>query len=88
MKTSIKRKHFDISILPVLTYCPRTGSLNESQKFRLKVSQRAMDHSILSDKRQDRIRNTMLHYETDIFKVEKKPAWLKEIERFTSAEWT
>ncbi|KAI8441227.1 hypothetical protein MSG28_014876 [Choristoneura fumiferana] len=74
---SLKRKLVDSSILPILTYGAQTWSLTEIQKSKLKVCQRAMERSILSVKRTDRIRNTTLRSKTCIADVGRETARLK-----------
>jgi hypothetical protein len=75
--TSIKRKLFNTCILPIFTYGCETWALTKAQCKKLKVSQRAMERSILKKRRLDKIKNSELRDKTKLEDVAYKVKHLK-----------
>lgn len=61
---SLKRKLLDICILPILAHGAQTWPLTESQKFKFKISQRALKRSILGVRKKNHVRNITLRSNT------------------------
>ena len=73
----LKKKIFEVCILPVLTYGLETMSLTKRSAQRLQVTQRAMERSMLGVSLRDKIRNETLRSKTKLTDVMHRVAKLK-----------
>ena len=63
---SLKRKVFNLCVLPAMTYECQTWSLIKALVKNLKTSHRAMKRKMLNVKLKDRIRNTTIRKRTRV----------------------
>src|SRR6202012_1936086 len=93
MNNSLKRKVFDSCVLPVLTYGAETLKLRKASEKKLRVTQRAMERSMLGISLQDKITNQWIRQQTEVVDVMERIAslkwnWAGHIARMTDERWT
>ncbi|XP_045459984.1 uncharacterized protein LOC123689085 [Harmonia axyridis] len=76
--TKLKRKAFNMCVLPVLTYGAETLTLTKASARKLQKTQRRMERSMLGISLRDRIRNEEIRRRTGVDDV---------LERVTRAKW-
>lgn len=90
---SLKRKTFNMCILPCLTYGCETWSLTKFSRDKLAKCQRAMERSIVGCKRKDRIRNCDLRDKTKLTDIlsqidKQKWRWSGHMMRDIQGKWS
>lgn len=93
MNNSLKRKVFDTCVLPVLTYGAETLTLTKASEDKLRVTQRAMERSMLGITLRDRMTNQWIRQQTRVVDVMERIAslkwsWAGHIARRTDERWT
>ena len=93
MNNSLKRKVFDTCVLPVLTYGAETLTLTKASEEKLRVTQRAMERSMLGITLRDRMTNQWIRQQTRVVDVMERIAslkwsWAGHIARRTDERWT
>lgn len=69
MSILIKRKLYNACVLPVLTYGCQTWALTKAHTRKLEVCQRSMERSMMSIRKSEKIRNTIIRNITKIENV-------------------
>ena len=92
-KVTIKRKLFNVCILPILTYGCQTWTMSQSTQQKLRTCQRSIERSILGFKRKDKKRATELRKITKFEDVIKKTRqmkwrWTGHMLREPKEKWT
>lgn len=92
IKTHIKRKVYEIAILPCLTYGCQTWSLRKEDEEKLAVCQRKMERSMLGLKISDKVNNKTIRKRTKIKDVKKqirltKWSWAGHVCRLENSRW-
>ena len=90
---SLKRKVFDQCVLPVLTYGAETLTLTKRSVSKIRVTQYAMERSMLGITIGDKIRNTEIRRRTGVLDAVKRIAtakwnWAGHIARREDGRWT
>ncbi|KAG7311380.1 hypothetical protein JYU34_002422 [Plutella xylostella] len=90
---SIKRKVFNMCVLPTMTYGAQTWSTTKKQRTKLLVNQRAMERSMLGIKLKDRIENEVIRHQTKIQDIittidKLKWQWAGHVMRIKDQRWT
>ena len=93
MNNSLKRKVFDLCVLPVLTYGAETLTLTKASENKLRVAQRAMERSMLGISLRDKTTNQWIRQQTKVVDVMDRVAklkwnWAGHIARTTDDRWT
>ena len=93
MNNSLKRKVFDSCVLPVLTYGAETLTLTKASENKLRVTQRAMERSMLGISLRDKMTNQWIRQQTKVVDVMERIAslkwnWAGHIARMTDERWT
>src|ERR1700744_4222155 len=93
MNNSLKRKVFDSCVLPVLTYGAETLTLTKVSENKLRVTQRAMERSMLGISLRDKMTNQWIRQQTKVVDVMERMAslkwnWAGHIARMTDERWT
>ena len=93
IQLNLRRRLFDMCILPVMTYGAQTWSLTARQEEKLRVAQRAMERRMLGITRRDRIRNEEIRRRTGVKDVileanNLKWSWAGHIARRQDNRWT
>lgn len=93
VKIELKRKLWEMTVLPALTYACETWTLSNKVINKLRTTVRAMERYIIGKTRRDRIRNVIIRRKTgfkDIIKVvlERKWKWAGHIARCKDNRWT
>lgn len=93
IKIDIKKKIFDIAILPSLTYGCQTWALRKEDEEKLAVCQRKIERSMLGLKLSDQIRNKTIRKKTKVIDLKKrirqlKWNWAGHICRLENSKWT
>lgn len=93
LSMSLKRKTFNMCILPCLTYGCETWSLTKFLREKLAKCQRAMERSIVGCKRKDRIRNCDLRDKTKLTDIlsqidKQKWRWSGHLMRDKQGKWS
>jgi hypothetical protein len=89
----IKKKLYEVAILPCLTYGCQTWSLRKKDERRLAIQQRKMERSMLGIKTVDRVRNTDIRKKTRITDIIErirrlKWSWAGHTYRIKENRWT
>src|ERR1700748_1305792 len=77
MNNSLKRKVFDSCVLPVLNYGAKTLTLTKASENKLRVTQRAMERSMLGISLRDKMTNQWIRQQTKVVDVMERIASLK-----------
>jgi len=77
MSTKLKIEVLEACTIPTLTYGTQTWSLTKTQTERLKITQRAMERSILGVKKKERTSNKTLRRKTKTTNIGHKIKKLK-----------
>ncbi|GBP25799.1 Putative uncharacterized transposon-derived protein F52C9.6 [Eumeta japonica] len=77
LHVNIKRKLFNICILPVFTYGCQSWTLTKEITNKLAIYQYAMERNMLSVKRSDKLRNCAIRYKTSTRDITLKVRKLK-----------
>lgn len=93
IKMNLKRKLYEIAILPCLTYGCQTWSLRLKEEHKLGVMQRKMERSMLGIKLSDRVTNEEIRMKTKITDIVErirslKWKWAGHICRMENERWT
>ena len=93
MNNSLKRKVFDSCVLPVLTYGAETLTLTKASENKLRVTQRAMERSMLGISLRDKMTNQWIRQQTKVVDIMERIAslkwnWAGHIARMTDERWT
>ena len=93
MNNSLKRKVFDSCVLPVLTYGAETLTLTKASENKLRVTQRAMERSMLGISLRDKKTNQWIRQQTKVVDVMERIAslkwnWAGHIARMSDERWT
>ena len=93
MNNSLKRKVFDSCVLPVLTYGAETLTLTRASENKLRVTQRAMERSMLGITLRDKMTNQWIRQQTKVVDVMEEIAslkwnWAGHIARMVDERWT
>lgn len=88
-----KRKLWEMTILPTITYGCETWIMSERVKNKLRVTERAMERYLIGKTRKDRVRNEIVRSMTgfkDIVKVimKRKWKWAGHIARSKDDRWS
>ena len=74
---NIKKKIYDITILPCLSYGCQTWSLRKEDEDKIAICQRKMERSMLGLKLSDKVDNVSIRNKTKIMDVQKRIRLLK-----------
>ena len=90
---TLKKKVFNQSILPIMTYGCQTWSLTKELSSKLQTTQRSMERKMLGIKLQDKVPCTTIRQKTGVTDVLKyaltqKWNWAGHIARYTDNRWT
>jgi len=93
MNNSLKRKVFDMCVLPVLTYGAETLTITKASAKKLRVAQRAMERAMLGISLRDKMTNEWIRQQTKVTDVMVRIAslkwnWAGHIARMTDDRWT
>jgi len=93
MNNSLKRKVFNMCVLPVLTYGAETLTITKASANKLRVAQRAMERAMLGVSLRDRMTNEWIRQQTKVTDVMERIAslkwnWAGHIARMTDDRWT
>lgn len=89
----VKKKVFDIAILPCLTYGCQTWALRLEDEEKLAICQRKIERSMLGLKVSDKIRNEIIRKRTKVIDSKKrikqlKWKWAGHLCRLNDSRWT
>ena len=90
---TLKKKVFNQSILPIMTYGCQTWSLTKELSSKLQTTQRSMERKMLGIKLQDKVPCTTIRQKTgvtDVLKhtLKQKWNWAGHIARYSDNRWT
>ena len=77
MNNSLKRKVFDSCVFPVLTFGAETLTLTRASENKLRVTQRAIERSMLGITLRDKMTNQWIRQQTKVVDVMEEIASLK-----------
>ena len=89
----LKRKVFDQCILPVMTYGSETSTLTKKSVNKVRVTQRAMERSMLGITIRDRVPNEAIRRRTGVTDAVERMAclkwsWAGHVARMSHEKWT
>lgn len=92
LNISIKKKLYEISVLPTLTYGCQSWSLKKEDEKKLSICQRKMERSMLGIRQKDKIKNKTIRKRTKIKDVVEtirsyKWKWAGHICRMDNSRW-
>ena len=88
LSISLKKQVMDQCILPTMTYCCQTWSLNKQMTNKLRTTQRAMERNMLDLKLKDKIPCLVIRKRTKIIDMKQNWKWAGHIARLKDNRWT
>lgn len=77
MNNSLKRKVFEMCVLPVMTYGAETLTITKASANKLRVAQRGMERAMLAVLLRDKLTNEWIRRQTKVTDIMKRIATLK-----------